>query len=314
MTRAPGLRRLPRLAPGARSSSTTASTWWRRAPRLPTRCSRAAPGVVVLATSRAPLGVAGETELAGAVAVAARRRDRSRRGRWPHPTRCRCSSSGRAEARPGFALSDGERGVRGRDLRRARRPAAGDRARRRPGADAVGRADRRGLADRFRLLTGGPRTALPRQQTLRASVDWSHELLSDDERALLRRLAVFAGGFTLEAGRGGAAPATAIERERGARPARLAGRPVARHRRGTGLRGPLPPAGDGAPVRARAVGRGRRVRTDPRPPPRSFPRPRRTSGAAPRDRAPAAVARGRSTPRRRTWRRRSTTRCGATRL
>ena len=56
-----------------------------------------------------------------------------------------------------------------------------------------------GLSDRFRLLTGGPRTAPPRLKTLRASVDWSHELLSDAERALLRRLAVFAGGFTLEA-------------------------------------------------------------------------------------------------------------------
>jgi predicted ATPase/DNA-binding CsgD family transcriptional regulator len=56
-----------------------------------------------------------------------------------------------------------------------------------------------GLGDRFRLLTGGPRSALERHQTLRASVDWSHELLSDPERGLLRRLAVFAGGFTLEA-------------------------------------------------------------------------------------------------------------------
>ena len=56
-----------------------------------------------------------------------------------------------------------------------------------------------GLGDRFRLLTGGSRSAMPRQQTLRASVDWSHELLSDDERTLLRRLAVFAGGWTLDA-------------------------------------------------------------------------------------------------------------------
>jgi predicted ATPase/class 3 adenylate cyclase/DNA-binding CsgD family transcriptional regulator len=55
-----------------------------------------------------------------------------------------------------------------------------------------------GLGDRFRLLTGGSRSAMPRQQTLRASVDWSHELLSDDERTLLRRLAVFAGGWTLD--------------------------------------------------------------------------------------------------------------------
>jgi non-specific serine/threonine protein kinase len=54
------------------------------------------------------------------------------------------------------------------------------------------------LDDRFRLLTGGGRTALPRHQTLRALVDWSHDLLSAAERALFRRLAVFAGGFPLD--------------------------------------------------------------------------------------------------------------------
>jgi predicted ATPase/DNA-binding CsgD family transcriptional regulator len=56
-----------------------------------------------------------------------------------------------------------------------------------------------GLKDRFRLLTGGMRTTLPRHRTLRASVDWSFGLLSDDERVVLRRLAVFAGGFQLDA-------------------------------------------------------------------------------------------------------------------
>lgn len=54
------------------------------------------------------------------------------------------------------------------------------------------------LDDRFRLLTGGSRTALPRQQTLRALIDWSYDLLSEPERALLRRLAPFAGGWTLD--------------------------------------------------------------------------------------------------------------------
>src|SRR3984885_12790345 len=56
-----------------------------------------------------------------------------------------------------------------------------------------------GLRDRFALLTAGRRTALPRQRTLRATLDWSHELLPDTERRLLRRLAVFAGGFTADA-------------------------------------------------------------------------------------------------------------------
>jgi predicted ATPase/class 3 adenylate cyclase len=55
------------------------------------------------------------------------------------------------------------------------------------------------LDDRFRLLTGGSRTALPRQQTLRALIDWSYGLLSEQERSLLRRLSVFAGGWTIEA-------------------------------------------------------------------------------------------------------------------
>jgi predicted ATPase/class 3 adenylate cyclase len=55
------------------------------------------------------------------------------------------------------------------------------------------------LGDRFRLLTGGRRTALPRQQTLQALIDWSWNLLEEDERILLRRLSVFSGGWSLEA-------------------------------------------------------------------------------------------------------------------
>lgn len=55
------------------------------------------------------------------------------------------------------------------------------------------------LHDRFHLLTGGSRTALPRQQTLRALIDWSHDLLPPAERVLFRRLAVFAGSWALDA-------------------------------------------------------------------------------------------------------------------
>ena len=55
------------------------------------------------------------------------------------------------------------------------------------------------LDDRFRLLTGGSRTVVPRHQTLRAAMDWSYDLLSDTEKSMLRRLSVFAGGWTLEA-------------------------------------------------------------------------------------------------------------------
>jgi non-specific serine/threonine protein kinase len=55
------------------------------------------------------------------------------------------------------------------------------------------------LDESFNLLTGGSRTALPRQQTLRASIEWSWKLLSDPEQILLRRLSIFAGGWTLDA-------------------------------------------------------------------------------------------------------------------
>jgi tetratricopeptide (TPR) repeat protein len=77
-----------------------------------------------------------------------------------------------------------------------------------------------GLGDRFRLLTGGRRTAVPRQQTLQALIDWSWDLLSEPDRRLLRRLSVFAGGWTLAAATavtsegilaGGAAPANASD-------------------------------------------------------------------------------------------------------
>src|ERR1700752_559078 len=55
------------------------------------------------------------------------------------------------------------------------------------------------LDDRFRVLTSGRRTALPRHQTLAATLDWSYQLLSEAEQTVLRRLAVFAGHFPLDA-------------------------------------------------------------------------------------------------------------------
>jgi predicted ATPase len=70
------------------------------------------------------------------------------------------------------------------------------------------------LDDRFRLLTGGSRTAMPRHQTLRAVVDWSWDLLSDAERAVWRRFSVFTGGAGLSAAEqvcaGGPAPAVDV--------------------------------------------------------------------------------------------------------
>ena len=68
------------------------------------------------------------------------------------------------------------------------------------------------LHDTFRMLTGGARTAVRRQQTLRASVDWSHALLSEPEQVLFRRLAVFYGGFDLDAAQALAGEAGEMER------------------------------------------------------------------------------------------------------
>ena len=67
------------------------------------------------------------------------------------------------------------------------------------------------LDDRFRLLVGGSRTALPRQQTLRALIDWSYDLLSEEERRLLRTASVFVGGWTLDALEAVADDPTALE-------------------------------------------------------------------------------------------------------
>ncbi len=73
-------------------------------------------------------------------------------------------------------------------------------------------ADR--LNGRFRILTGGSRTALPRQQTMRALIDWSYDLLAEKERALFERVGVFAGGWTLDAASSIASDAL-IEEEEG---------------------------------------------------------------------------------------------------
>ncbi|MFD8862869.1 BTAD domain-containing putative transcriptional regulator [Streptomyces sp. NPDC059590] len=141
------------------------------------------PGVTVLATSREPLGVPGEWA----------RPVEPLPGEWA----LRLLAERGAAVRPGFGVADD-------------RPACVEICRRLDGLPlaielAAARlraltprqiADR--LDSRFRLLTGGHRTALPRQRTLRAVVDWSWDLLDEDERTVLRRLAVFSGGCALE--------------------------------------------------------------------------------------------------------------------
>jgi non-specific serine/threonine protein kinase len=103
-------------------------------------------------------------------------------------------------ARPGFTLAEASASAVVRICRRLDGiPLAIELAAARAKALPVEEiADR--LGARFRLLTGGTRTALPHHQTLRALIDWSHDHLAEKERTLFRRLSVFSGGWTLDAG------------------------------------------------------------------------------------------------------------------
>jgi predicted ATPase len=146
----------------------------------------AAPGLTLLATSREPIGVAGEVS-------------------WRVPS---LSLDGEAielfidrasRARPDFRITDETAAAVAEICRRLDGiPLAIELAAARVRALSLAEI-LDGLHDRFRLLTGGARTAVRRQQTLRASVDWSHALLTEPERVLFRRLAVFLGGFDLDA-------------------------------------------------------------------------------------------------------------------
>ncbi|MER7599351.1 ATP-binding protein [Streptomyces hydrogenans] len=142
------------------------------------------PGVRVLATSREPLGVPGE---------------RSRPlGPLPEAAALRLLGERGAAARPGFEVAGDLVSAREIVRRLDGLPLAIELAAARVRVLSPRQiADR--LDDRFRLLTSGARTVLPRQQTLRAVVDWSWDLLEEPERAALRRLAVFTGGCDLEA-------------------------------------------------------------------------------------------------------------------
>ncbi|WP_443054512.1 AfsR/SARP family transcriptional regulator [Streptomyces sp. NBC_00334] len=153
------------------------------------------PHLTVLATSREPLGVPGES-LRPVEPL-------------PEPAALRLLADRGAAARPGFRV----------DADEATAAACAEICRRLDGLPlaielAAARlrmltprqiADR--LDDRFRLLTSGSRTVLPRQQTLRAVVDWSWDLLDTDERDVLGRLSVFAGGCDLAAAEAVCGPA-----------------------------------------------------------------------------------------------------------
>ncbi|MFC5953633.1 BTAD domain-containing putative transcriptional regulator [Streptomyces pratens] len=150
------------------------------------------PGLTVLATSREPLGVPGEV-LRPVEPL-------------PEPVALRLLADRGAAARPGFRV-DGDPEACAEICRRLDGlPLAIELAAARLRMLTPRQiADR--LDDRFRLLTSGSRTVRPRQQTLRAVVDWSWDLLDDGERDVLRRLSVFAGGCDLAAAEAVCGPA-----------------------------------------------------------------------------------------------------------
>ncbi len=159
---------------------------------------RAGPAVVVLATSRAPLGVAGETNWRVPSLSLPAERAHEPIEALAQSDAVRLFIERALKVRPNFAITnDNAPSVAGICHALDGIPLAIELAAARVRLMAVEEIAE-ALTDRFRLLTGGTRGALPRQQTLRASVDWSYELLSGDERTLLRRLAVFIGGWTLD--------------------------------------------------------------------------------------------------------------------
>ena len=163
-------------------------------------------------------------------------------------------------AQPSFAISEANARRHHRDLPPPRRHPARHRAGRRPLPAALRPTHRRELDDRFRLLTGGARTVLARQQTLAASVDWSHERLDDAEQVTFRRLGVFAGPFPLEAAEAVVAAGRRRRPRRRVRPDQPSRRQEPRRRRrGPQWRAPLPAAGDAARLRPRPRTRRRRA-------------------------------------------------------
>lgn len=160
---------------------------------------RRCPGVVVLATSRAPLTAAGETAWRVPSLSLPVQRSEEPVDALAQSDAMRLFHERALQVHPAFALTNETAPWVAQichDLDGI--PLAIELAAARVRVLSVEQIAE-GLADRFRLLTGGGRSVLPRQRTLRASVDWSHELLDDAERTLLRRLAAFTGGWTLEA-------------------------------------------------------------------------------------------------------------------
>ena len=169
---------------------------------------RSAPSLAVLATSREALGISGETvyplpSMGVPPTMRTADHDRDADGEWLSTVAAseavRLFVERAAAVQPSFELEVDNAEAIGDICRRLDGiPLAIELAAARVTLLSVQDIDAR-LGDRFRLLTGGSRAALPRQQTLQALIDWSWDLLEERDRKLLRRLSVFVGGATLYA-------------------------------------------------------------------------------------------------------------------
>jgi len=160
---------------------------------------RASPGLYILATSREGLNIAGETTYRVPSLGLPDPRSSQVISELVQVEAVRLFVERAQAAQPSFQVNDQNAASLAQlCVRLDGIPLAIELAAARVKALSVDQINQR-LDDRFRLLTGGSRTALPRQQTLRALIDWSYDLLTPEEQTLLRRLSVFAGGWTLEA-------------------------------------------------------------------------------------------------------------------
>ena len=159
---------------------------------------RSCPRAYLLVTSREPLGISGE-HVFRVPPLPVPPADLVTPGRLAAFESVQLFAEHAAMHRQGFALDDANAAaVAAVCVRLDGIPLALELAAARLGSLSVSEISSR-LGHRFRLLTGGSRTALPRHQTLRALIDWSYDLLSPEEQVALDRLSVFAGGWTLEA-------------------------------------------------------------------------------------------------------------------
>jgi len=167
--------------------------------RLADTLLRAAPRLRILATSREALGVVGERAWRVPSLTLAGGLERSLDDLLEQSEAARLFVERARGAKPDYAPADSQVSAITAICRRLDGiplaiELAAARIKSLPADQIAARLD-----DRFRLLTGGSRTALPRQQTLRAAIDWSYNLLTESERSLLNRLSVFSNGWTLEA-------------------------------------------------------------------------------------------------------------------